>query len=78
VGAACVAIVLEVLTGVEEVSSGLVHTFRIAGGSLLNWKGLILAAVLLVLTNKMKTMIIAIFALSIGHITASGIIPDKR
>ena len=54
VGAACVAIVLEVLTGVEEVSSGLVHTFRIAGGSLLNWKGLILAAVLLVLTNKIK------------------------
>jgi len=54
VGAACVAIVLEVLTGVEEAGAGLVRTFRMAGDSLLNWKGLVLAAVLLVLTNRVK------------------------
>jgi len=54
IGAACVAIVLEVLTGVEEVGYGLVNTFRITGDSLLNWKGLLLAAVLLLLTNRVK------------------------
>jgi len=54
IGAACVAIVLEVLTGIEEVGYGLVNTFRITGDSLLNWKGLILAAVLLLLTNRVK------------------------
>ena len=54
VGAACVAIVLEVLTGAEEIGSGLVHTFRMAGENLLNWKRILLAAVLLVLTNRVK------------------------
>jgi len=54
IGAACVAVVLEVLTGIEEVGQGLVHSFRITGESLLNWKGLILAAVLLLLTNRVK------------------------
>ena len=54
IGAACVTIVLEVLTGVGEVGSGLLNSFRVVESSLLNWKGLILAAVLLVLTNRVK------------------------
>lgn len=58
IGAACVAVVLEVLTSIESVKpaagEGIVNAFRIAGGSLLNWRGLVLAAVLLVLTNRVK------------------------
>ena len=54
IGAACVAIVLEVLTGIGEVGSGLLNSYRMVESSLLNWKGLILAAVLLVLTNRVK------------------------
>ena len=54
IGAACVAVALEVLTSVTEVSGGWFNTFRLAGGSLLNWKGLALAVVLLVLTNRVK------------------------
>ena len=58
IGAACVSVILEVLTGVEAVSpeSGIVNGFALPGGlgTLLNWKGLILAAVLLVLTNWVK------------------------
>lgn len=54
IGAACVAVILEVLTGVEEASSGLFHSFYLGGGSILNWKGLALAAVLFVLTNHVK------------------------
>ena len=54
IGAACVAVALEVLTSVTEVSGGWFNTFRLAGGSLLNWKGLVLAVVLLVLTNRVK------------------------
>jgi len=53
IGAAGVAVVLEVLTGIEEVGQGLVHSYRIVD-TLLNWKGLILAAVLLLLTNRVK------------------------
>ena len=53
IGAACVAVVLEVLTGIEEVGQGLVNSYRIVD-TLLNWKGLILAAVLLLLTNRVK------------------------
>ncbi|WP_298019958.1 chromate transporter [uncultured Dysosmobacter sp.] len=58
IGAACVAVVLEVLTSIESVKpaagEGIVNAFRIAGDSLLNWRGLALAAVLLVLTNWVK------------------------
>ena len=58
IGAACVSVILEVLTGIETISpeSGIVNGFALPGGlgTLLNWKGLILAAVLLVLTNWVK------------------------
>lgn len=58
IGAACVAVVLEVLTSIESVKpaagEGIVNAFHIAGDSLLNWRGLALAAVLLVLTNWVK------------------------
>lgn len=58
IGAACAAVVLEVLTGVESaaVEGSLVKTFHLSGGlaELLNWPGLLLAAVLLALTNWVK------------------------
>ena len=54
IGAACVAVILEVLTGVKEASSGLFRSFYLGDGSVLNWKGLVLAAVLFVLTNHVK------------------------
>lgn len=58
IGAACVAVVLEVLTSVQVSSpaagEGVVNLFSLAGGSLLNVRGLILAVVLLVLTNWVK------------------------
>jgi len=58
IGAACVAVVLEVLTSIESVKpaagEGIVNAFHITGNSLLNWRGLALAAVLLVLTNWVK------------------------
>lgn len=54
IGAACVAIVLEVLTGIGEMGGGLLRTYGIVENTLLNWKGILLAAVLLVLTNRVK------------------------
>ena len=58
IGAACVSVILEVLTGIETVSpeSGILNGFALPGGweSLFNWRGLVLAAVLLVLTNGVK------------------------
>jgi chromate transporter len=55
IGAACVAVILEVLTSVQTSSgAGLLTTFSLGEGSLLNWQGLVLAAVLLVLTNWVK------------------------
>ena len=59
IGAACAAVVLEVLTNVESVGAAgsLVKRFRLGAGGLaglLNWRGLALAAVLLVLTNWVK------------------------
>ncbi len=58
IGAACVAVILEVLTAVQVTSpaagEGIVNLFSLAGGSLLNWRGVILAAVLVVLTNWVK------------------------
>ena len=57
IGAACVTVVLEVLTHVtvQTTAGSLVNTFQLAQGSgLLNVRGLLLAAVLLVLTNWVK------------------------
>ena len=59
IGGAGVAVVLEVLTCIRVVSpeSGIVNVFqRTAGGlaGLISWPGLILAAVLLALTNWVK------------------------
>lgn len=58
IGAACVAVILEVLTTVQAVSpgagEGIVKSFQLTGGSLLKWQGVALAAVLVVLTNWVK------------------------
>lgn len=59
IGAACAAVVLEVLTNVETVKAegSLIKTFRLGEGGLgglLNWRGLLLAALLLALTNWVK------------------------
>ena len=53
IGAACVSVILEVLTSVQLVAqqSGLVKAPVLGGGNLFNVPGLLLAAVLLVLTN---------------------------
>ena len=55
IGAAGIAVVLEVLTGIRVVNDGLFSLPRLSGGSLLNWKGLALAAVIFLLTNGCKT-----------------------
>ena len=57
IGAACVAVVLEVLTyvTVQTPAGSMVNSFSLAEGSgLLNWPGLLLAAVLLVLSSWVK------------------------
>ena len=57
IGAACVTVVLEVLTSitVQSPSGSLLNTFQLAQGTgLLNVRGLLLAAVLLVLTRWCK------------------------
>ena len=57
IGAACVAVVLEVLThvSVQTPEGSVLNTFSLAENfGLLNWPGLLLAAVLLVLTNWVK------------------------
>lgn len=53
IGAACVAVVLEVLTSVQMASPehGLLKTVSVGTGGLFNWRGLLLAAGLLALTN---------------------------
>ena len=53
IGAACAAVVLEVLTSVQLIAGeeGLVKVPVLGGGSLFNVPGLLLAALLLVLTN---------------------------
>lgn len=56
IGAACVAVVLEVLTHVVSLGTsegGIVNHYALEG-SLFNEQGLVLAAVLLVLTNWVK------------------------
>ena len=56
IGAACVTVILEVLTGfrVTAVGGTLLSGIHLAGESLFNLRGLLLAAVLLVLTNWVK------------------------
>lgn len=56
IGAACVSVILEVLTNitVQSPTGSLLNSFQLPLGSLLNWKGLLLAAVLLLLTNVVK------------------------
>lgn len=55
IGAACVAVILEVLTSVIVLSEGrIVNVFQLGEGSLLQLPKLALAAVLLVLTNWVK------------------------
>ncbi len=55
ISAACVGVALQVLTGVRIVSAGAVNTLAVdTAVSFLNWKGLALAAVLIVLTNRVK------------------------
>ena len=56
IGAACVAVILEVLTAVtvESPVGALLNRFSLDGSSVLNLPGLALAAVLLALTNWVK------------------------
>ena len=56
IGAACVTVVLEVMTGIKVLAAdgALVNTFRLAGEALIKWPGVLLAAVLVVLTNFVK------------------------
>ncbi len=56
IAAACVTVVLEVLTSVSVVSGGFgwINTLSLGEGPALFWQGLVLAAVLLVLTNWVK------------------------
>ena len=55
IGAACVAVILEVLTSVTVLSEGRIFNgFGLGEGALLHWRKLALAAVLLVLTNWVK------------------------
>ena len=53
IGAACVSVILEVLTSVQLVvqGGGIVKSPVLGGGSLFNVPGLLLAAALIVLTN---------------------------
>ena len=56
IGAACVTVVLEVMTGIKVLAAdgALVNTFRLAGESLIKWPGVLLGALLIVLTNFVK------------------------
>lgn len=59
IGAACVSVVFEVLTNIVVTApeTGIVNQFQLGTGGLaglFNWPGLLLAAVLLALTNWVK------------------------
>lgn len=54
IGAACIAVMLEVLTSVDVFSEGIVNVFQLGEGSLLHLPKLALATLLLVLTNWVK------------------------
>ena len=51
IGAACVSVFLEVLTGIRIAGEGLVNRVSMSGDAILLWPQLLLAALLLVLTN---------------------------
>lgn len=55
ISAACVGVALQVLTGIRLISAGSVNYLAVdTSVSLLNWKGLVLAAILVVLTTRVK------------------------
>lgn len=59
IGAACVSVVFEVLTNIVVTApeTGILNQFQLGTGGLaglLNWPGVLLAAILLVLTNWVK------------------------
>ena len=56
IGAACVTVVLEVMTGIKVLAAdgALMNTFRLAGESLIEWPGVLLGALLIVLTNFIR------------------------
>lgn len=56
IGAACVTVVLEVMTGIKVLAAdgALMNTFRLAGESLIKWPGVLLGALLIVLTNFIR------------------------
>jgi len=57
IGAACVTVILEVLTYVTVLkpeAGGILNRFSLNGTGIFNWQGLLLAAVLLVFTNWVK------------------------
>ena len=51
IGAACVSVFLEVLTGIRIAGDGFVNRVSVSGDTLLLWPQLFLAALLLILTN---------------------------
>ncbi|WP_297870232.1 chromate transporter [uncultured Oscillibacter sp.] len=75
IGAACVSVILEVLTGVRlALLTGIVKAPVLSGESLLNIPGLLLAAALIVLTNyvpKVKNLHPIVF---IGLSAAVGVV----
>ena len=55
IGAACVTVILEVLTNITVTANGILNTFHLdPGEGLLNLQNILLATVLLVLTNWVK------------------------
>ncbi len=57
IGAACVAVILEVLTNIQSLApaeGSLLKGFALGDGSFFRWQALLLAAALLVLTNWVK------------------------
>ena len=56
IGAACVTVVLEVMTGIKVLAAdgALMNTFQLAGESLIKWPGVLLGALLIVLTNFIR------------------------
>lgn len=76
IGAACVSVILEVLTSVRLIAQegGLVKVPALDGGSLFNTRGLLLAAALIVLTNyvpKVKNLHPIVF---IGLSAVAGVV----
>ena len=51
IGAACVSVFLEVLTGIRIAGNGLINRVSVSGETLFLWPQLLLAAVLFLLTN---------------------------